>query len=247
MSTYFNLKDEFFPWITTTDMSKWNILLLKPKKGDRALESEKPQVDEDLVQRLMENSHETRRSVEYRRKVAHRVNRNDRAYAALVKSVTYAPSALTVVLDNPAVTARDLYIRLQERFDQKEMTGVIQAKLVAFNSMVLAGSEKAEDFINRLILAKIDLNNVGCDYINKDVHCLGRLKEEMVSDDRFKDVSLMLSCAPDMTWDHAVRVVTAFESSRTTLAKSAKSDTYSAGAGPSGKPEDVAAVRRMAE
>ena len=50
-----------------------------------------------------------------------------------------------------------------------------------------------------------------------------------------------------MTWDHAVRVVTAFENSRTTLAKSAKSDTYSAGTGPSGKPEDVAAVRRMAE
>ena len=135
MSTYSNLKDESFPWITTTDMSKWNILLrayLKPKKGDRALDSEKPQVDEDLVRRLMGNGQETRRSVEYRRKVAHRVklwvNRNDRAYAALVKSVTYAPSALTVVLDNPAVTARYLYIRLQERFDQKEMTGVSQAK-----------------------------------------------------------------------------------------------------------------------
>ena len=254
MSTLSNSKDESFPWITTTDMSKWNVLLrayLKPKKGDRALDSEKPQVNEDLAQRLMEDGQETRRSVEYRRKVAHRVklwvNRNDRAYAALVKSATYSPSALTVVLDNAEATARDLYVKLQERFDQREMTGVIQLKLAAFNSMSLASSEKAEDFINRLILAKIDLNNVGCDYVNKDVHCLGRLKEGMVSDERFKDVSLMLSCAPDMTWDHAVRVVTAFENYRTILAKSAKPDTYSSGTGASGKPDDAAAVRRMAE
>ena len=254
MSAKENSKDESFPWITAGDMSKWHILIrayLRPKKGDRALDSDRPVLDPELLVSLLVNGDETRRSSEYRRKVAHKVKlwvkRNDLAYAALVKAVTYAPSALTVVLDNPSVTAKELFDLLTRRFDQKDMTGVVQAKLAAFNSMTLDSSEKAEDFINRLILAKIDLNNLGCDYVDKDIYCLGRLKEGLLTDTRFQDVALNLSCAVDMTWDRAVQIVTAVEASRTTL-KNGKSTTYtpqiSSGLDTAEKGEH-AAVRRL--
>ena len=155
-------EDDSFPWITTDDMPKWDVLLrayLKPKSGGRALDYEKPTLDEYRVLELLQDGEETRESRAYRKKHTTRVKRwnkrNAVAYAALVRATTYAPSALTVVLDNPEEDAKGLYEKLKERFDQGDMTGVVQAKLAAFNSMTLSSAEKAEDFINRLILAKI--------------------------------------------------------------------------------------------
>ena len=50
-------KDESFPWISSNNMAKWDILLrayLKPKKNaDRALDEDRPSPDETKLRRIV--------------------------------------------------------------------------------------------------------------------------------------------------------------------------------------------------
>jgi hypothetical protein len=249
-------KDESFPWISSNNMAKWDILLrayLKPKKNaDRALDEDRPSPDETKLRRIVRaggtgsgNQDLTLFRKQLRLSVKMWYKRNDIAYAALVKAAHYDPSAMTVVLDNAKATAKELMAKLKDRFDLGQMVGVVQSKLSAFNSMKIATSEKATDFINSIIMAKIDLNSLGCSYIDKDVFCLGRLKEGLLADTRYKDVALNLSCAPDISWDRAVQVVMAFEASSPTLSKGGEMPKAGAESASSDGPVSFAAVRRL--
>lgn len=247
MSTKSETRDESFPWITPEEMPKWDILLkayLSTKKVHDALSTPKPAVDQQKLAGLLRNGAETRESKAYEKEMKGIIKTWDdndgMAYGIVVRACTLTPSALSTVLENPGVSAAGLYAALKDRFNQTDMVGVVQAKLAAFNSMVLADSETAEQFINRLIIARIGLNNLNCDYIDKDVHCLGRLKEGLQQDERFRTLALNLSCATDMTWDRAVKIVTAYEMSNATrLADGGQKDPL----GVSGTGVDT--VRRL--
>ena len=242
-------KDESYPWITPDEMPKWEILLMahiNAKKAQDGLTKTRPTVDEEKLARLRPNGRDTELSKAYQKEIRTKIklweHKDALAYSIIVKACTYSPSAMTVVLDNAGVSAAQLHAKLKERFDQKDMVGVIQAKLASFNSMVLAESETPESFVNRLIVARIGLNNLGCDYIDKDVHCLGRLKEALMQDSRYKDVAINLSIAPDMSWERALKVVNAFETSHAARLLNSPEPTA---AKPKDQGDSDAMVRRL--
>lgn len=143
---------------------------LRTKNGDQAILKMKPKLNKAKLLDMMPHNLPTEASERYKKRFKKRVvpwrRRNALAYSVLVKECTYSPSATTVILDNPKASARLLFYKLKERFDQGDMTGIIESKLATFNSMVLANSETADNFINRLLLAKINLHSLGCSHIN---------------------------------------------------------------------------------
>lgn len=58
---------------------------------------------------------------------------------------------------------------------------------------VVVENETAEEFINRIILTRIKLVDLGCTYIDKDVHSLGRLKEGLSKDPQDRELSMNLN------------------------------------------------------
>ena len=66
-------------------------------------------------------------------------------------------------------------------------------------------------FINKLLAARRELVELGCTYVDRDVFCLGRLKESLTKDTRFQTIGLNLSSTPNITWEDAVKLVTTYE------------------------------------
>ena len=94
---------------------------------------------------------------------------------------------MSICKDGDGITAKVLYEKLLERFSQKDLTPIVQTELSNFSPMVIASTEKAEESIYWIFLGMIKLLNLGCDYIDKDVHCLGCLKEGLAVNPRFRE------------------------------------------------------------
>jgi hypothetical protein len=173
--------------------------------------------EDHLIGLLDENGDETPDSLAYREEAKARVKRwkvkDRKVYGYLVKACEANESAMEIILDeeNDEIKAKDLLEALQRRFNQGDIVGVVQAKLSAFNSMNIDSKETAESFINRLLAARRELVELGCPYIDKDVFCLGRLKDSLVKDQRFSQVAMTLKANPGILWEEAVRVITALE------------------------------------
>ena len=93
---------------------------------------------------------------------------------------------------------RVLMQKLNERFDMGDVTAVIHHKIVLFNTLSIGPTEEPDEFVHRILRAKIELNGLGCDYIDEERHCLERLKGGLVHDNRFKEFAFTLETAVDM-------------------------------------------------
>ena len=245
----YDSKEIAFPWITPGEMQKW-IILIRAHLGEKAVKyvidtvTQRPYPDPERLAELR-RAGDPAAVVRYRKQIRKAATdwdaANLKAYGILVKACTLNSHAMTVVLAYPEDTAYDLLQRLIQRFDQSGMLGVKQAKLAAFNSMVL-DNETAPEFVDRITRARIDLVGIGCDYIDYDVHCLGRLKEGMLQDPRYKELCLNIRGLPECTWDRALELIYAHEiSNPPTQAKASAPAT----ATPADEPLTPAVVRRL--
>ena len=206
--------------IDPDQLSRWKKIFrayLGTKKCEKGLDP-KPELKVDLLRTLQKsNGAETKKSQAYRDLIKKRVKawkvKDRKAYGYLVKACETNESAMEVVLDedNDKLSAKELLEALDNRFYQGEIVGVVQAKLAAFNSMEIDSKETAEDFINRLLSARRELIELGCFYIDKDVFCLGRLKDSLAKDQRFQQIALSMKANPQILWEGAVRLLTSME------------------------------------
>lgn len=223
-----------FPYITTGEMAKWDILLRAHlsmrKNADRALFEAKPKPDQEAIgASLAEDGKETEATKVLHAAFKTRMKkwriRDTTAKAALVKACGRDPSAFVIIKKFPAASARKLYVLLHGKFNQRDMTNVIQAKLSAFNSLTISKDETVSTFIDSIVNAQTDLYDLGQDYINDDIHCLSRLKEGIRHDDRYATLSLTMSAALDLSWDRAVQMARALDATGEALKTSSKPDT----------------------
>jgi len=207
-----------------TQMSRWKkvfIAYLNTKNCSDGLK-EKPKLKARVYKMLLgEGGTPTAGSKAYkelfRKRLVSWQKKDRKAYGYLVKACESNESAMEVILDedNADLPAKDLLEALETRFYQGDIVGVVQAKLAAFHTLAIDSKETVERFINRILAARRELVELGCDYVSKDVHCLGRLKEALLLDERFKATALTLQVNPQMTWDEGVRVLTALDASST--------------------------------
>ena len=216
-------RDASFPFISPDDMARWKLLIrvfLQAKDVYKSLQSEMPRPnEEDLIRTLDENGEETSASEKYRKKYKKKAKKwrakDAIAVAYLVKACMFNPTAMTIVQDNPEVTATELMTLLEQRFDLQDLTGVIQTKLADFNSLTMDDKETLEAFTTRILVKRLELNGLGCDYITNDLFGLGRLKEALLQTERFHELGLSLKTIPDLTWDRAIHLCTGYEKSMT--------------------------------
>jgi hypothetical protein len=216
-------RDASFPFITPDDMPRWKILMrvhLQAKNAYKSLAADYPELDDEVLQgKLGENGAETLASMEYKKKTKKKAKKwrakDAIAMAYLVKACMFNPTAMTVVQDNSEVTATELLTLLEQRFDLQDLTGVIQTKLADFNSLTMDDKETLETFTTRILVKRMELNGLGCDYITNDLFGLGRLKEALLQTERFHELGLSLKTIPDLTWDRAIHLCTGYEKSMT--------------------------------
>jgi len=211
------------PIIDPSQMTRWRKLFdafLDTKGCAGGLEN-KPTLSQSVLERLQTpDGGETERSQRYRSRVKTRIalwmKANRKAYGYLVRACKENESAMEIILDeaNQGLTALELLQALDTRFSLGRIVGVVQAKLAAFNTMEITTGEKVENFINRILAARRELRELGCEYIDKDVFCLGRLKDALLRDPRFEATALSLQVNPHIKWEVAVRVLTALEANR---------------------------------
>jgi hypothetical protein len=212
------------PVVEPTQMTRWKKLFtafLDTKNCSKGLR-EKPVLSQRVLrQRQGAQGQETERSRQYRAKVTLRAKqwkkKDRKVYGYLVKSCKANESAMEIILDeaNERLTARELLVALEARFSRGQIVGVVQAKLAAFNTMEITPGETVESFINRILAGRRELRELGCEYIDKDVFCLGRLKDALLKDPRFEATALSLQVNPQIDWEEAVRVLTAMEATST--------------------------------
>jgi hypothetical protein len=165
-----------------------------------------------------------------------------KAYGYLVRACKANASAMEVILREELADAKskDILAALEERFSQADMVGVIQAKLAAFHSTDIDPKERAENFVNRLLERRRELHDLGLAHVDKDVYCLGRLKEALVKDTRFQALALSMRSDPSLKWDQAIKNLMAYE---TTVLPAAEKPKESVVAGTA--PEET--IRRLQE
>ena len=210
------------PTIETQRFGRWRFLFKAYLDQKRCAEglSRRPAIDEEKLSRLLRrDGSETLDSEAYREVVRKKLKcwkgKDRQAYGYLVKACELDPSAMEVVLREELedASARTVMACLEERFNQGGVIGVVQAKLAAFFTLEIGPNERAEIFVNRLLEATRELHELGQEYVDKDIFCLGRLKESLVKDTRFQALAISMRGTPNLTFDEAVKQVTAFESS----------------------------------
>ena len=209
------------PIITPTRFGRWKFLFkayLAERKCIKALEQPRPSIDENVFVNLLdEDGDETEESRAYLRIIRVRGRKWDRldrqAYGYLVRACEPNASAMEVILreELDGALASDILEQLETRFSQADMTGVVQAKLAAFHSTEIDPKESTEIFVNRLLEKRRELHELGLAYVDKDVFCLGRLKESLVRDTRFQTIACTMRSTPNLTWDDAVKQLMAYE------------------------------------
>ena len=174
---------------------------LAQKDCIHALTAPRPEIEVSRYTRLFVNGRETEAARDYKNEIKAKIRKwkvkDRKAYGLVVQACEDNPTAMEVILDEALAnaTAKGILEHLEQRFNQGDMVGVIQGKLSAFHSMEIAPNETAENFVNRLLEARRELNDLGEVYVDKDKHCLGRLKESLVRDTRFQQLAFSLRSA----------------------------------------------------
>ena len=209
-------KDSAYPWIIPEDTAQWTILLdahLGAANVLFAMKEPKPVFKQWKYDRK-KRKYGRREAEHYRRSVSRRAKRWDRAnatcYDVLVKSCTYCAEGQTVWMDNPGVTAAELKKKLDTRFTPTDVNAVINYNLGVFNNLELSPQENGSIFSDRIIRKSLQLKNLGHE-LKRDTHCLERLVNGMAFDPRYEKLSSTLDATPDLTWEKAVGMVTAYD------------------------------------
>ena len=126
--------------------------------------------------------------------------KSEKAYDYILKCCKENEAAMNIAMeiDNKDFTAKELLTALEERFDRKSISTLVQKKERIFN-MRIASNQTAENFIEQLIKARRELVGLGCEYITLEDHCKNLLQEAMLQDDRFRDQANAFSAASDVT------------------------------------------------
>ena len=210
-------KDSAYPWIITDDIPQWTILFeahLGAEKVLFAMKKGKPRFSQSRYDRIRRRdgrgeAEHYRRSV--RRKAKRWVDADATCYDVLVKSCTYCPEAQTVWMDNAGVTAAELKKKLDERFTPTDVNAVINYNLGVFNTMELLPTENGTGYADRIIRGSLKMQSLGHP-MKRDTSCLERLINGMAFDPRYEKLSATLEGIPNLTWDKALNMVTAFDS-----------------------------------
>ena len=169
--------------ITPLDMATWKFLIqahIRAKGWNDALEKPRPAG--------------AATSVAWDRK-------SEKAYDYILKCCQENEAAMNIAMeiDNKDFTAKELLTALEERFDRKSLSSLVQKKERIFFNMRIAANQTAENFIEQLIKARRELVGLGCEYITLEDHCKNLLQEAMLHDERFRDQANAFSAASDVT------------------------------------------------
>ena len=171
------------------------------------------------------------------------------AFDLLVRGITPHPEAMTVLYENATATAGQLWDQVDMRFNDSNLVGALQSKLAQFNSMDIdtAASERSPSFIGRISRALVEINQSGSgpgSKLSLDIHGVGRLKEGLLHDPRYKGICHVLRGQSEIKWAEAVKQLYAFErSEEATLG--AKQSRTSRTSTPAQGPDHFDTLRRM--
>ena len=233
-------KSSDVPRLNPAEYRLWRLQFLAclgAKKCRHVVEDqiESPQPDGDKVVRLrrenrLEDLAKYLKHIEKLQKTHQ--DDNAMAYFNLVLACAGDYDAMTLVIMNEQDKgAYSLLKKLDARFDDYGQIGPLQAKIASFNAMAIDPKELATHFIGRVTRAQVAIMNSGSgqDY-SLDIHGVGRLKEGLLHDPRYKHICHVIRGQSNITWQEAVDQITAYEQSEALTIANASSKTSDAAA-----------------
>ena len=203
------------PEFTPANFAKWEKLfmghMMKYVGVVKALETDEPQADKDIIKKTFQKGKETDSTRQYVIKIAKKIRRwrekNEKGYSYLLEACRNHPIALQVILAHGDRIGRSVLAKLRERF-QVASTRIQQVEIARFNGLTMLQGEKAESFVNRILESKSLLESYGM-VIDENVQCMGRLVDGLLKSEHYQAIGNAINVAHGMDWITAVSMIIA--------------------------------------